>query len=54
VLVHDNNKKSGWFLGDVKGPQIAENCSIAIIDPELLKTNAIHAIATGGLIDKYA
>jgi hypothetical protein len=20
VLVHDNSKKSGWFLGDVRGP----------------------------------
>ena len=54
MLLQDHSKTSGWFLGDVKGPQIAENCAIALVNPELHKTNAVHAIATSGLIDSCA
>ena len=55
MLVRENTRASGWYLGDVLGgPKIAENSSIAIVDPDLHKTNTIHAITSGGFVSGYA
>jgi tRNA A37 threonylcarbamoyladenosine synthetase subunit TsaC/SUA5/YrdC len=35
------------------GLQVPENSSICMIDPELHKTNAMHAIMSGGLMMGY-
>lgn len=55
MLVRECTKKTGWYLGDITGgPRIAENCSIAMIDPSIHKTDSVHAIASGGFVSGYA
>jgi len=55
MLVRECTKPSGWYLSDILGgPRIAEHCSVAMIDPALHKTDAIHAISSGGFMSGYA
>jgi len=49
LLIQDFGKNSGWYVGEVNGGfSVPESVSIAMVYPEIHKTNSMHAIMSGG------